>query len=189
MKKHIKLNETNVAYALRKNPRSRRMRLAVYRDGSVVVTVPSGAPETMAERFLLDKAKWLLSKLDYFSKRPANPLARLTKADYITHKDGILPVAQEKVEYFNTLYGYGYRNISIKNQKTRWGSCSRQGNLNFNYKLFFMPEKFQNYVVVHELCHLEEFNHSKRFWRLVARAIPDYAAVRKELRESGLSFQ
>jgi predicted metal-dependent hydrolase len=189
MEKNITLNDTNVAYTLRRSARSWRMRLAVYRDGSVVVTAPSKAPVAMTERFLAAKAKWLLSKLEYFSKRQPNPLSRLTRTDYITHKDEILLIIQQKVEYFNTLYGYRYQKISIKSQKTRWGSCSRKGNLNFNYKLFFMPERIQNYVVVHELCHLEEFNHSKRFWGLVARAIPDYVAVRKELRERGLDFQ
>ncbi len=70
----------------------------------------------------------------------------------------------------------------IKNHKTRWGSCSELGNLNFNYKLIFLPDAIVDYIVVHEICHLIEFNHSQDFWRLVARTIPNFRELRHELR-------
>jgi predicted metal-dependent hydrolase len=89
----------------------------------------------------------------------------------------------------NAIYGYRFNRVSIRNQKTCWGSCSRKGNLNFNYRILFLPERTQNYIIAHELSHLAEFNHSKKFWALVARTSPEYAAIRKELRRSGMGFR
>jgi len=72
--------------------------------------------------------------------------------------------------------------VSIRNQKTRWGSCSRQKNLSFSYRLFLLPPRFCDYVIVHELCHLKEMNHSPKFWALVARTFPDYKKLRREMK-------
>ncbi len=74
------------------------------------------------------------------------------------------------------------------NQRTKWGSCSKKGNLNFNYKIALMPEKIADYIVVHELCHLKEFNHSRKFWNLVVKIIPDYLEIKKELKNKSLIF-
>ena len=97
--------------------------------------------------------------------------------------------SDERVEYFNKIYNFSFNKILIKNQKTRWGSCSNKGNLNFNYKILFLPEALRDYIIVHELCHLKEFNHSKNFWKLISRAIPDYSEIKNELRKNGLSLQ
>lgn len=90
-----------------------------------------------------------------------------------------------RIEALNQVYGYFFGRVSIKSQKSRWGSCSRLGNLNFNWRLLLAPVPVLDYVVVHELCHLKEMNHSARFWKLVARACPDYAAQRRWLRAHG----
>lgn len=76
--------------------------------------------------------------------------------------------------------------IFIKNSRTRWGSCSSKGNLNFNYRLSLLPAHLAHYVIVHELCHLREFNHSQRFWDLVALTVPEYKACREELKKYSL---
>ena len=97
-------------------------------------------------------------------------------------------MAQKKVLKFNKIYKFKYNKINIKNQKTRWGSCSVKGNLNFNYKIALLPEKLAEYIVVHELCHLGEFNHSYKFWKLVEKTIPDYLEIKEDLKKSGLRF-
>ena len=95
----------------------------------------------------------------------------------------------ERVDHFNTTYKFKFNRINIKNQKTRWGSCSNKGNLNFNYKIVLLPERLADYIIVHELCHLKELNHSKKFWNLVAKAMPDYPQIRDELNKGGMYLQ
>ncbi|HEV7448999.1 MAG TPA: M48 family metallopeptidase [Candidatus Paceibacterota bacterium] len=84
--------------------------------------------------------------------------------------------------HFNTHYNHAVRRVFIKNSKSRWGSCSSRGNLNFNYKLLFVPPQVLDYVVVHELCHLRHFNHGPEFWALVAEVLPNHKELRRALR-------
>ncbi len=102
---------------------------------------------------------------------------------YLRHKERARALVCGRLERFNALYGFRYGRIFIKNLKRNWGSCSEKGNLNFNYKIAFLPAHLADYVVAHELCHLAEFNHSPRFWALLERAIPDHRAHRRELRK------
>ena len=88
---------------------------------------------------------------------------------------------RQRVDHFAPLVGVCPGRIAIREQKTRWGSCSSKGNLNFNWKLIMAPPQVLDYVVIHELCHLHEFNHSPRFWSLVRRQMPDYIAWKKWL--------
>lgn len=94
-------------------------------------------------------------------------------------------VFAERLALHNQIYQYPYARVAIKAQKTRWGSCSRQGNLNFNWRLLLAPLAVLDYVVIHELCHLREMNHSPRFWQLVAVACPAYVTQRSWLRAHG----
>jgi len=105
-----------------------------------------------------------------------------SKNDLKKYRDEVSKLIAERIFFFNQKYYFKYNNINIKNQKTRWGSCSKRGNLNFNYKLLFLPKEVRDYVIVHELCHLREFNHSKSFWNLVRVTIPDYIQVRNSLK-------
>ncbi len=89
----------------------------------------------------------------------------------------------ERLQHFNQVYGYRIGKISIRKQKTRWGSCSKQGNLSFNYRLVHLPEELRDYVIVHELCHIGQFNHSKAFWKLMAQTVPDWKTRRAALRQ------
>lgn len=102
--------------------------------------------------------------------------------EYIAQKEYVRQLVLTKIEQYNQYYGFMIKCVSIKNQKTRWGSCSSKGNLNFNMQLALLPEYLIDYVVVHEICHLKEFNHSYRFWNLVAEQIPEYALCRKQLK-------
>lgn len=99
--------------------------------------------------------------------------------------DEALRVIPERVQFYAPVVGVTYGRITIRNQRTRWGSCSAKGNLNFNCLLMKAPPEVLDYVVVHELCHRLEMNHSPRFWAQVERVLPDYKVSRKWLREHG----
>ena len=104
-------------------------------------------------------------------------------SDYSKNKELAREILTKKVESFNVHYKLSYNKIAIRNQKTRWGSCSSLKNLNFNYRLIYLPGHLIDYIVVHELCHLKEMNHGKNFWLLVGETIPDYKRRIKELRD------
>ncbi len=109
--------------------------------------------------------------------------------NYLENKDKALQIVKDRIEYFNMFYNYKWNRIVIRNQKTRWGSCSKKGNLNFNYKIALLPQKSSDYIIVHELCHLGEFNHSRKFWDLVAKTVPGYKEIRKNLRKNQLTLR
>lgn len=175
MKKQIKLQNKKVDYLVRKSKRAKRLRLAIYCDGSFVVTVPNGLDTSRVENYILQKAEWVLEKLKIMKKRSNNLVfTKRNKREYLKLKDQALKMAEKKVEKFNKVYGFKFNQIAIKNQKTRWGSCSKKGNLNYNYKIALLPDKLADYIIVHELCHLKEFNHGRKFWNLVEKGMPDY---------------
>jgi hypothetical protein len=131
-----------------------------------------------------------LFKIFFRTKRKIKYKKRKTKKnlDYLKYKNQATNLVKERLEYFNQFYNYKYGRVVIRNQKTRWGSCSRKGNLNFNYKIALLSPKAADYIIVHELCHLKEFNHSGKFWDLVAQAVPDYKEIRSSLRTNGLQL-
>lgn len=179
--------EKKISYKLKRSKRAKRMRLAVYCDGAVVVTSPFGVQQPLIEKFLTDKKQWVRDKIQFFKSVDSKAIRTFSHRDYLENKDGALALVHERVRFYNKVYGFSFNKIFIKNQKTRWGSCSKKGNLNFHYKIAFMPEKFLDYVVVHELCHLKEFNHSKNFWALVKESLPNYLDIKKEFRKYQLS--
>jgi predicted metal-dependent hydrolase len=135
------------------------------------------------EQFLDSQKEWVQKKL---SKRRSHKsvIPRGGVRHYKKYKEQARVFVHQKLEYFNQFYGFEYNRVSIRNQKTRWGSCSRKGNLNFNYKIIFLPEDSANYIIVHELCHLKELNHSKQFWNLVAITISNYKYIKKQLKQN-----
>ncbi len=106
---------------------------------------------------------------------------------YEAHKENVRSVIHDRVNHFIGHYGprhgIAVGRIAVRNQKSRWGSCSKKGTLNFNYKLTFLPPELRDYVIVHEICHIKEFNHGRGFWDLVKETVPDYKEVRKKLKE------
>ncbi|HEY4501522.1 MAG TPA: M48 family metallopeptidase [Candidatus Paceibacterota bacterium] len=111
-------------------------------------------------------------------------LRRRNHKQYVKHKEQARMAVHARLSFFNAHYGHTVGRVFIKNSKSRWGSCSLQGNLNFNYKLIFLPPEVLDYVVVHELCHLREFNHSPAFWALVGQVLPNHKELRKSLRQA-----
>ncbi len=160
----------------------RYMRLRVERDGSVTLSLPFFVSYARGRKFLEDKAGWIREKLRDLSLRPESILRQGSAADYRDSREAAQRLVEERLVYFQQFYDAAWKRVSIRDQKTRWGSCSRAGHLSFNYRLLHLPPHLANYVIVHELCHLLEFNHSPRFWALVARTFPDHCALRRELR-------
>lgn len=109
------------------------------------------------------------------------PKKKLAKI-YLDNKEKARALILARLEYFNQFYGFTWHRFSIKNTRRRWGSCSRKGNLNFCYKVALILPELADYIIVHELCHLGQFNHSKDFWGLVARTVPDYKVARNKLK-------
>jgi hypothetical protein len=100
---------------------------------------------------------------------------------YQTQVERTRALVEARVKYWSAVYGIPYRKIFIKKQKRRWGSASEAGNLNFNYRLGFLPLELVDYVVIHELCHLRHLNHSRAFWELVGVTCPDAKLLDKRL--------
>lgn len=177
----ILIHNQEIEYKLRRSKRAKRMRLAVYCDSSVVVTLPLNVNENIVEKFIREKSSWLMDKILSFKSSNYLLQRKDDKADYLKNKNLALKFAEDRVAEFNKLYKFKFNKITVKNQKTRWGSCSRKGNLNYNYRLLLLPKHIADYIIVHELCHLKEFNHGNKFWSLVAKAVPDYLEIKKEL--------
>ncbi len=184
----LEKNNQKIYYTLKVSKRAKRIRLAMYSDGSLVVTKPYGLPGFFINSFLHNKTNWILSKLAHFHKNASVNIVQKNKAHYLKHRGQARHFIEQTVREINEFYKFDYKRISIRNQTTRWGSCSQHGNLNFNYKLLFMPKEAATYVITHELCHLKEMNHSPRFWALVARTIPNFKAVRTGLKKRGLNL-
>lgn len=107
---------------------------------------------------------------------------KLPSPTYIAHKEIARAMIFERLSYFAPLCGVTYKRVAIRDTRRCWGSCSSLGNLNFSYKLLFIPQCLADYVIVHELCHLKELNHSQKFWDEVEKIMPDYQTHVKGLR-------
>lgn len=168
-------------YSLRQSTRAKRISLTVHPDARVVVTAPPRASERMILKFVHEYAPWVRKQLAGLKKYEDCIFLPGGRRDYLRNKERARSFVRTVIRRHNQHYGYEFNRIAIKNMYSSWGSCSTKRNLNFNYKLIHLPQHLAEYIVVHELCHLREMNHSKRFWTLVARTIPNHKTRRKEL--------
>ena len=171
--------------------RSNRKTVAIQVNSNLSVTVraPRSASEKDIEEILKKKEAWISKHIEKIKKTKerleAESTEKLTREKVIALAEEALKVIPERVEYFAKVIGVTYGKITVRNQKTRWGSCSSKGNLNFNCLLMLAPPEVLDYVVVHELCHRKQMNHSKAFWLEVEKVLPNYKEVRKWLKEEG----
>ena len=189
--KEIKLEKITlvgkvIEYELKVRKSGKNIRLTIHPEKGLVVTIPRRVTKAAAEKFIVEKSAWVLKSIAHYKKIKATAPKKHTAKEIAEYKKKALALAASRLAHFNTFYNFPYRNISIRNQKTRWGSCTRERNLNFNYKIALLPQRLSDYIVVHELCHVKEMNHSVRFWNLVAETIPDHLLRRKELRQSNV---
>ena len=165
--------------------------LEVSRNGQVKLRAPRRVSDGALQNFARQKEAWIIEKyLMMEEKRKAESLQQ--DPDYV--KDPALEQAyrrqakarlEERAAYFASRMGVSYQRISVRAAKTRWGSCSAKGNLNFHWKLILMPPQVLDYVVVHELAHRKEMNHSPAFCAEVEKILPDYRERRKWLKTYG----
>ncbi len=159
--------------------------------GEVYVRAPKRMSHSYAEQFLRSKQNWILQKLQEAShptpaQEKSSSLSDQTKAELEKrYREAARRVITERVAYYHQFTGGDYHTIAIREQKTRWGSCSARGTLSFHWKLILAPPVVLDYVVVHELCHLTHMNHSKDFWNMVSSVMPDYQVRRKWLKVHG----
>ena len=172
--------------------RSERKTLSVsiQPDCTITVRAPRSVRDSQIRRFLIEKQHWLITKyLEAKQKQETIPCSDLTDTQRAALTRRYIDAAKEyfpkRVAYFHQFTGGTYSRITIRDQKTRWGSCSSKGTLSFNWRLMLAPPAILDYVVVHELCHLRHMDHSPAFWQAVGEVFPDYASARKWLRKHG----
>lgn len=167
--------------------RRRTLSLQVTKEGRVIVRAPLRYPDAEIRTFVQRHEKWLQKKLSEV-KTQINSLPVPAQEKEEAYREEARKVLSEKTAYYAERMGVTYGRISIRGQKTRWGSCSSKGNLNYNWKLMLCPDRIQDYVVVHELAHRREMNHSKAFYRIVEEILPDYRECIKWLREHPIIY-
>ena len=167
--------------------RSSRKTIAIEitKDFRVLVRAPIKMRSEDIVRFVSDKADWIQKHIEVARRRQEAAPVKFSDRELRELTDAAKKDIPERVRRFAVQVGVGVGRISIRRQKTRWGSCSAKGNLNFNCLLMCCPEKVRDYVVVHELCHRKELNHSDRFWAEVERALPEYQTYRRWLKAYG----
>lgn len=162
------------------------MSLQIKPDGSVIVRAPLRLPEREILKFLKEKSDWIESHLQKVNAaNAAGEEQPLTMEEIQTLADRALREIPPRVAEYAAIMGVTYGRITIRNQTTRWGSCSSTGNLNFNCLLMLMPQEVVDYVIVHELSHRRHMDHSAAFWAEVASVIPDYKTHVKWLKTNG----
>lgn len=165
-----------ISYTIRRHPRAKYVRIMVKADARVVVSAPKRVSARFIDTFVREKHSWIVHeqhKLAQQSSAWEQPVG-VAQDSYHSAKARALQFVRERLVILNEHYGYSYGRVSVKQMSSRWGSCSSEGNLSFHYRLLFLPIELADYVIVHELCHLAELNHSQRFWRLVRQSVPDY---------------
>lgn len=169
----------------------RTIGLEVGPSGKVVLRAPRKVPYRMLQSFLEERKDWIIEKHQLMEQIRREEAERESK-DYEldpekknSYRCQAGKVLAARAAYYAEQMGVDYGRITVKETKTRWGSCSTKGNLNFHWKLILMPQEILDYVVVHELAHRREMNHSERFWKIVRGILPDYEERRKWLKENG----
>ncbi len=161
--------------------------LQIKPDGNIELRAPMQMKDVQIQEFVRRKSNWIEKHLLAVKEhqQQMSQIKLLTTEEIHDLANQALEVITKRVNYFAEIIGVTYGMITIRNQKSRWGSCSGKGNLNFNCLLMLAPMEVLDYVVVHELCHRKEMNHSPKFWAEVAQILPDYEKQKLWLKEHG----
>ena len=175
----------NINYRIIRSDR-KRFSLEINEKG-LTIRVPNNATNAEINSLIMKNEQWIIKHLNKFDekKKKLEDVRKLSEEEIKALADKALEYIPKRVEYYAPLVGVTYGRITIRNQKTRWGSCSSKGNLNFNCLLMLTPSEVVDSIVVHELCHRKEMNHSERFYSEVRRVYPEYDRWNKWLKENG----
>ncbi len=172
----------SIAYRLQSS-RSRRqsIRIAVRADGEVVVTASRLLPRLLIDTCVRQKSSWIQRTQE---KRRISPRRSLQgdRAEFLGLREQAHAFARQRLNAITTRLGVTYAKLTMRNTKTRWGSCSRRGAISIHYKILFLPNELATYLLIHEACHLKEMDHGPGFWDLVSTQCPDYLSRRRALR-------
>lgn len=157
--------------------------LQVKGDGAVCARVPFGVPDGTVRYFIERHVSWILRKREKQAAPDGVSATSLPEVMTAAGKRQIRQLVTQRVAYYAEVMGIAYGRITMRNQRTRWGSCSSDGNLNFNCRLLYVPPELVDYVVVHELAHRRHMDHSAAFWQEVERYLPDYRERRERLKQ------
>lgn len=164
--------------------------LEIKSDLTLLIRAPITMSDEKINEFVNSKIKWInkhINKVAQNNKREENA-PKFTEEEIKTLTERAKEIIPKRAEYYSKIIGVKYNNIKIKRLVSRWGSCSGKKNLNFNCLIMLTPGEVIDYVVVHELCHIKEMNHSPKFWALVKKTLPNYEEARKWLRINGNSI-
>lgn len=175
-----------ITYRLIRSDR-RTIGLRIAPDGSVEVRAPLFCPRREIDAFVKNNIGWIDKQLARRKKalEAAASEGVLTDSEIKTLAKAMTLRLKERLPYFADRLGVSYYRVTVRSQKTKWGSCSKQGNLNFNVLLMLAPDEVFDYVLIHELCHRKHMDHSKDFWALVSTVDPDYKKHKKWLKDNG----
>jgi predicted metal-dependent hydrolase len=182
--KHMIKTEYDIIRSSRKT-----LSLQMKPDGHLVVRAPHRTSDRQIRQFVENSSAWIQKHRELIEQRrrqeEMNPPPAITKETLERLRSLASETIPPRVSYYANLMGVSYGRITIRAQKSRWGSCSAKGNLNFNCLLMLTPPEVQNYVIVHELCHRKQMNHSPAFWREVEQIMPEYRRHRLWLKKNG----
>jgi predicted metal-dependent hydrolase len=180
---HAAPRTSHLAPVFIRHPKARRYVVGVRADGTVRVTIPRWGSAREAREFAREQQAWIEKQLrrleEERQQRPAPLMSPEAEREIRAHAKRELPA---RLLELAAQQGLTVARISIRNQRWRWGSCSRAGHICLNWRLAQMPDEVRDYVLIHELMHLKRLDHSPKFWKLVAQACPDYESARRWLR-------
>ena len=166
--------------------RRKTLSIRITQEGDLEIRAPLGMPKGEIEAFLKEKAQWIEThRAKVLAEYAQGQEAPLGEEEILTLAEQMRQRLPEKLNRHGASMGVTFGRVTIRCQQTRWGSCSSRGNLNFNCLLMLAPEEVLDYVVVHELAHRKQMNHSALFWQEVARECPDYKKSLRWLKDRG----
>lgn len=177
----------DIQYSIKKIRGSRSIKISVHEDGRVSVSLPKWVTLKTAHNFVEEREDWIRAQQEKLQEKqdqmPEHLKIRKQHPDTPANRKAARKIITERLEEIRQQHYPQSRinRVSIRNMRTRWGSCSSQGNISISYIVAFLPPELRDYVLIHEIAHLTHLNHSKQFWQLVSRADSQYAAHKKQL--------